>query len=332
MNKILSIAMPCYNVEKYLNRGLSSLADNRLADSVEVLIVNDGSQDSTEDIALKYVKQYPSIFRLINKKNGGHGSAVNAGLKNASGEYFRVIDGDDWVNTEGLVALVEHLKQSPSDIVVDELSHVDMSTMKAVHQPLPSYVEEDKVLAFASVCNTSDLESYMAIHTLTFRTSLLKNNNVELREGIFYVDYEYIVKGTCFAETVTFYRINVYQYLIGNAAQSMAYPNMVKRYLHHEAVLRELLGFEATNSENFSQEIRDYLQNKIRLLIHTHYNVILIYDQDRKRGTRRGKEFDSWLKGEHPRYFALTSHRRKQAWILHHLGFNADKLNALMGR
>lgn len=331
MSKALSIAMPCYNVEAYLDRGLSSLADERLANDVEVLIVNDGSSDSTEKIAQSYVDRFPALFRLINKTNGGHGSAVNAGFRNASGKYFRVVDGDDWVNTEGLIALIECLKKSPSDIVVDEMSHVDMSTMRAVTQPLPAYVEENVSLPFASICNTGDLESYMAIHTLTFKTDLLKDNGVELREGIFYVDYEYIVKGTCFADTVTFLKTNVYQYLIGNVAQSMASHNMVNRYLHHEAVLKELLSFEAKNPR-LPSEIREYLQRKIQLLIHTHYNILLIFDDNRKQGAERARAFDAWLKQVYPRYYSLTSRRRKQAWALHYLGFDTDKLNKLMRR
>lgn len=330
-NKVLSIAMPCYNVEDYLERGLNSLADERLANDVEVLIVNDGSSDSTEEIALSYVNRFPALFFLINKKNGGHGSAVNAGLGEARGKYFRVIDGDDWVNAEGLVKLVDFLKASDTDVVVDEMSSVNMADMKTSHQPLPAFVSEGEPVSFASICNQGDIESYMAIHTLSFKTELLKAHDVSLREGIFYVDYEYIVKGTCFAQTISFLRANVYQYLVGNAGQSMASHNMVKRYRHHEAVLRELLDFEECNPQ-FNAEIRQYLQRKIQLLINTHYNVLLIFDDDRKQGSSRAKAFDAWLKQEHPRYSALTKRRRLQAWTLHYLGFNAEKLNQLMGR
>lgn len=331
MTKTLSIAMPCYNVEAYLERGLRSLADERLASDVEVLIVNDGSSDSTEEIAQGYVDRFPTLFRLINKTNGGHGSAVNVGLRNATGKYFRVIDGDDWVNTEGLVELVGFLKTAASDIVVDEMSSVMMGSMQATHQALPTFVEDRELLSFVGICNEGDIESYMAIHTLNFKTDLLKSNGIELREGIFYVDYEYIVKGTCFAETVTFLRTNVYQYLIGNAAQSMASHNMVKRYLHHETVLKELLSFEEQNPQ-LSSEVREYLQRKIQLLIHTHYNILLVFDENRRQGAERAKSFDAWLKQEHPRYYSLTSCRRKQVWALHYLGFDANKLNKLMRR
>ena len=171
----------------------------------------------------------------------------------------------------------------------------------------------------------------MTIHTLTFKTDLLRSNSLNLLEGIFYVDYEYIVKGSCFANTVTFLRYNVYQYLIGNSAQSVAAHNMVNRYLHHEAVVKELLAFEQKNP-HFSPAIKAYLQRKIQLIIHTHYNILLIFDIKRSRGRRRATEFISWLKHNYPAYYTLTSQRRTTAWILHYLGVNAKRLDKLMGR
>ena len=331
MRKTLAIAMPCYNVQDYLERGLNSLADERLVNDVEVLIVNDGSTDSTASIAESFVQAHPNLFQLINKENGGHGSAVNAGLAHANARYFRVIDGDDWVNTEELVAVVEQLKQLDSDIVVDERSLFDMSTIAATPEPLPSFVEAGKQMPFEDVCNKGNLESFMTIHTLMFKTDLLKKNDVRLREGIFYVDYEYIVKGTCFAKSATFLRTNVYQYLVGNTAQSVAAPNMVRRYLHHETVLKELLTFEVSNP-GLSPAIKTYLQEKIRLLIHTHCNILLIFDTDRKRGADRAKDFEAWLKANFPLYYSLTSKRQAKAWLRHYAGVDAKRLDKLMGR
>lgn len=88
MNTILSVAVPSYNVEQYLNKTLPSYCDERFNDILEVIIVNDGSTDTTAEIAQSYVDRYPRIFKLVNKENGGHGSAVNAGIDNATGKYF----------------------------------------------------------------------------------------------------------------------------------------------------------------------------------------------------------------------------------------------------
>lgn len=330
MGKLLTIAVPSYNVEAYLERGLESFADDRLEELLEVIVVDDGSTDSTPCIAASFAERHPGIFRVISKENGGHGSAVNAGLAHAQGKYFRVVDGDDWVVTDNLVELLRRMSMQDADAVVDEMTRVDMSTMQGSHQALPSFVEDGACVPFDQVCNRGDLESYIDIHTLTVKTDLLRAHDVRLREGIFYVDYEFIVKATCFVKAIAFFRLDIYQYLVGNAAQSMDAANMVKRYTHHEAVLRELLSFEAEGS--FSPVVSEYLKTKIKLLIHTHYNILLIFDQNRKRGKMRADEFDSWLKAEHPAYYEMTAKRRRQARVLHALGFDAAKLNKLMGR
>ena len=322
--------MPCYNVEAYLERGLSSLADSRFAGDLEVLIVNDGSTDSTRDIAQRFVELHPDVFTLIDKENGGHGSAVNAGIDHATGRYFRVVDGDDWVNTDNLVRLIDRLNAIDSDLIVDERREVDMSSMRGDLVGLPASIGVDRELEFADVCNAEDVESSITIHTLTVRTELFRAHDIHLREGIFYVDYEYIVKATCFARTVTFVAIELYQYLVGNANQSVAADNWVARYLHHETVIKELLRFD--DESDFSGPIQEYLTRKIQLIINTHYNVLLIFDKDRKRGAERAKAFRTWLIDCYPCYARLTRQRFCQAKIMHALGVDAARLSRIMGR
>lgn len=330
MSKLLTIAMPCYNVEAYLERGLGSLADERFADDLEVLIVNDGSTDATKEIAQRFVDAYPSIFTLIDKENGGHGSGVNAGIARATGRYFRIVDGDDWVATDNLALLLDRLRTTDSDLVVDEKREVDMTSMRGDVVSMPDFIETGESLKFSEVCNREDTESYITIHTLTVKTELLRKHGIRILEGIFYVDYEYIVKATCFADTVTFFPVEIYQYLVGNANQSVAAENWVTRYLHHEAVVKELLRFD--EESDFSAPIQAYAARKIQLIINTHYNVLLIFDRDRKRGASRAKEFRSWLRERYPSYAELTENRYRQALVMHHLGIDAAKLARIMGR
>ncbi|WP_139653422.1 glycosyltransferase family 2 protein [Raoultibacter phocaeensis] len=330
MGKLLTIAMPCYNVEAYLERGLDSLADERFSDDLEVLIVNDGSTDSTKEIAQRFVDAHPSIFTLIDKENGGHGSGINAGIAHATGKYFRIVDGDDWVNTDNLVLLLERLRTADSDIVVDVKREVDMASMQGDVVFLPEYVETGTELSFSEVCNREDTESCITIHTLTVKTDLLRSSGIAIREHIFYVDYEYIVKATSRADTVTFFPIEIYQYLVGNANQSVAAENWVKRYRHHETVVRELLQFDEENA--FSAAIQAYVTRKIQLVINTHYNVLLIFDKDRKQGLARAKAFRTWLHERYPSYAELTDKRYRKALALHYFGVDAAKLGKIMGR
>ena len=108
MKKNLTISIAAYNVENYLEKTLDSLIIDNL-DKLEVLIVNDGSKDNTKKIAQKYCKKYPNSIKLIDKENGGYGSTINAGIKEATGKYFKQLDGDDWYNTENLNRLVEDI-------------------------------------------------------------------------------------------------------------------------------------------------------------------------------------------------------------------------------
>ncbi|MBQ3119712.1 MAG: glycosyltransferase family 2 protein, partial [Peptococcaceae bacterium] len=94
--KVLSIAIPSYNSEAYMANCIESLLIG--GDDVEILIVNDGSKDGTAQIADAYAAKYPNIIRAVHQENGGHGEAVNAGLRNATGRYFKVVDSDDWVD------------------------------------------------------------------------------------------------------------------------------------------------------------------------------------------------------------------------------------------
>ena len=104
--KILTVTIPSYNVEAYLEDCLESFVNSEVMDDIEVLIVNDGSSDNTVKIAQRYVDKYENTFRLINKENGGHGSTINTGVREAKGKYFKVVDGDDWVDTRDRKSVV----------------------------------------------------------------------------------------------------------------------------------------------------------------------------------------------------------------------------------
>ena len=129
MEKILSIVIPAYNVEKYLERCLASFEVAEILDQIEVLVINDGSKDQTAAVAQRYCDRYPDSYFLYNKENGGHGSGINYGIHYARGKYFKVVDGDDWLNTEELPAFVKLLAQVDADAVAADFMR------KACHIP-----------------------------------------------------------------------------------------------------------------------------------------------------------------------------------------------------
>lgn len=335
MAKVLSIVVPSYNVEAYLERGLRSLYDERLAGALEVIIVDDGSTDTTPAIAQRFVDREPRIFKLVSKENGGHGSTINTGLAVATGKYFRVVDGDDWVDTEGLVRLTEQLRALDADLVVDEKREVDMKTGASKLFPLVEGTVTGQVLPFSTVCRDPAISSQIMIHTLTVRTQLMRDAGVRLLEHTFYEDYEYVVKASVPAASIVFFDLEVYQYLVGNANQSVSHANYVKRWDDHERVVLELLHYLGecrAHADDFTPEALAYLSYKVHLIIDTHYNIALLFDSDRRRGRARARAFREELKRIDEEQWRWGNRRYRQALALNRLGIGYDTVGRLRGR
>ena len=126
--KILSFIIPSYNCEKFLEKCVSSMLHPEILERLEIIIVNDGSTDSTEAIATALCSRYPEVIRLINQENRGHGGALNAGCAAAMGKYLKVIDADDWVETDNLPSYVDFLEQCDSDVVLTHHDTIHIGT------------------------------------------------------------------------------------------------------------------------------------------------------------------------------------------------------------
>ena len=322
---VLTVAMPCYNVARYLERGLASFDDARLEGLVELIVVDDGSTDTTASIAQAFVERRPQVFRLISKPNGGHGSAVNAGLAQARGAYFRVVDGDDWVDTDELVRFAQLLAQATSDLVVDVKTEVDMATMSPRVFPLPAELAQGGSCDLESVCMLDAFAPNVMIHTLTARVAYLRSISLHLLEKTFYEDLEFVVKATLDAADVEFVDTRVYQYLVGNASQSVADEGYVRRWDDHTRVCEELLALLSSRKQDLSPIRLAYLQRRCALLSNTHYNIALIFDKDRARGARRAKAYRAALRANHPDVARLSDSHYRKAMVLHVLGVDSQK-------
>lgn len=334
MTKQLTIVMPSYNVEALIGRGLESLSDPRLADALEVVVVDDGSVDGTADAARRFVEERPDVFRLVSKENGGHGSAVNAGLEAARGRYFRVVDADDWVSADGLAEELVLLRDIDSDIVVDVRRDVHMETGETELKHLPDGLPLGREVPFSDISDEVARTNSVSIHTVSGRTDFLRSCGVRLLEHTFYVDTQFIVEATSQAATVTVLDIEVYQYLVGNAAQSVAAESFVARFSDHDRVVREVCRFaeERLADPAITPAAADYLRLRARLLVNTHYNVMLVYDRDRRRGRARARSFRAWLGQEHPWLKRATDGRYFSALAAGVARLDAASLDRVLGR
>ena len=187
--KLLTFAIPCYNSEAYMEKCIDSILPG--GEDVEILIIDDGSKDRTAEIADAYEKKYPTICRAIHQENGGHGEAVNAGIRNATGLYFKVVDSDDWVDPDAYKKILEKLREfAGSDINLDMLlANYVYEKEGAKHKK----IMRQTGFPIDKVFNWSDIRHfhkghYILMHSVIYRTKLLHECGLELPKHTFYVD------------------------------------------------------------------------------------------------------------------------------------------------
>lgn len=268
MDKVLSIIIPSYNVAKYLPEVLPSYLNSSCIEEFELLIVNDGSKDNTAEVAEGYRVQYPDTIRIINKENGGHGSTINAGIKQAQGRYTKVIDGDDWVDTAAFERFVGKLKNTGADIILSPFNKVDEASRQISGRVTYPGLMENVIYDLHVPLGLAKERNY-AMHSLTFKTSVLKQIP-PISEHCFYVDMEYVIYPLPFVSTVGYIDEAVYQYRVGSAGQSMALQNMIKNRMMHQHVIRQL---EQYYAESENELVKEIIAAQLKGLYDTQINI-----------------------------------------------------------
>ncbi|MCI6867021.1 MAG: glycosyltransferase [Lachnospiraceae bacterium] len=229
--KILSVAIPCYNSESYMEKCIKSILP--VGEDVEILIVDDGSQkDRTPQIADSYAARYPGIVKAVHQENGGHGEAVNTGLRNATGLYYKVVDSDDWVNTKGLVKIVQRMKQLEEQGGVDLLlANFVYDKVGAKHKKLMRFTNvfpQDEVFEWDAMKHMHQTQ-YILMHNIFYRTQMLKDCGLELPKHTFYVDNIFAFQPLVYVKKLYYMDVNLYHYFIGREDQSVNEKVMIGR-------------------------------------------------------------------------------------------------------
>lgn len=296
--KTLSICVPTYNTEAYLSRCLDSVLVPEALDALELIIVNDGSKDSSPELARAYQARFPETVVFIDKENGGHGSTINAALKVASGRYFRVLDSDDWFDTPNFLRYLERLSGCDEDLIVTPYSQEYVETGVSVRYDY-EWLEDGRVYAASELsCGAERL--YVTMHASTFKTALLRECALELFEHCFYVDMMYIFYPIPFLKSFRFLDCSVYRYFIGRAEQSMNPAVFLRNMPQHEKVLRWMVEYYAAFRDRLLPNLREYMAYILYLMFHTHMELVCIRLPDRKLAYRSIKELDAWLKETAP--------------------------------
>lgn len=228
--KLLSFAVPCYNSEAYMEKCIESLLPG--GKDVEILIVDDGSLDRTAEIADAYAERYPGIIRAIHQPNGGHGAAVNTGLKNATGIYFKVVDSDDWLDRDSYLRVLKRLRTLiklntlPDMFLANYVYEKDGSKHKKVMRQ--KGFPKEKMFGWDDVGHLAK-GHYILMHSVIYRTQMLHDCGLQLPEHTFYVDNIYVYKPLPYVNNMYYMDVDLYRYYIGREDQSVNEQTMIRR-------------------------------------------------------------------------------------------------------
>ena len=229
--KLLSIAIPCYNSQDYMERCIKSLLPG--GDDVEIIIVNDGSHDMTPEIADAYQKKYPGIIDAVHQENGGHGEAVNAGIANASGLFFKVVDSDDWVDEEAYRRIMDTLREIAGseqtlDMLISNFVYEKEGARRKKVMKYTSALVQDKMFTWSDVRHMRKGQ-YLLMHSVIYRTKLLRDCGLKLPSHTFYVDNLYVYIPLVHVKTMYYLNVDFYRYYIGREDQSVNEEIMIRR-------------------------------------------------------------------------------------------------------
>ena len=239
MEKLLTIVVPAFNMEKYLRRCIDSICIESVMNRVQVIVVNDGSKDRTSEIAHEYEQKYPHYIQVIDKENGNYGSCMNVGLSLAKGKYFRTLDADDWYNTDAYEKFVKELENTDADMIITtRIELLESSGEKRIRGIDNSIICNQDIHVSDDIWGKYGL---VFVASTTFKVQILISVGMTWDENAFYTDNEYITIPLKSVKTVRFIDYPVYSYMIGRAEQSVSPDNLKKYYDSHLLVTRRLI-------------------------------------------------------------------------------------------
>ena len=299
--KLLTFAIPCYNSEAYMEKCIESILPG--GEDVEILIVDDGSKDRTAEIADRYEREYPTICRAIHQENGGHGEAVNAGIRNATGLYFKVVDSDDWVDQEAYMQILNKLRE-----LAGGETQLDMLLANYVYEK--EGAKHKKVMRQAGVPTDrlftwSDVRHfhkghYILMHSVIYRTKLLRECGLELPKHTFYVDNIYVYKPLPNVRTMYYMDVDFYRYFIGRDDQSVNEKVMISR-IDQQIKVNKIMIDDVDLYKVSNPNCRQYMFNYLEII--TVVSTIMLIRSGTEENLQKKRELWTYIKKKDIRLF-----------------------------
>nr|WP_317361122.1 glycosyltransferase [uncultured Blautia sp.] len=300
--KLLSIAVPCYNSQDYMRNCVDSLLEG--GNLVEILIVNDGSKDDTADIADEYAAKYPNIVKAIHQENGGHGEAVNAGLRNATGLYFKVVDSDDWVNKEAYLAILEKLREITGgpqtlDMMISNFVYEKQGAKRKKVMRYKNYMPVDQLFTWKEM-GRMPIGKYILMHSVIYRTGLLRDCGLELPKHTFYVDNLFVYQPLPNVKTMYYMDVNFYRYFIGRDDQSVHEDVMIRR-IDQQLLVNRMMIDTIAGVRNIDKNIKRYMLRYLEIIMGV--SSIMLIRSGTEENLEKKKDLWRYLKNADTRIY-----------------------------
>ena len=300
--KYISFAIPSYNSQEYMAHAIESILPG--GDDVEIIIVNDGSKDRTSEIGHEYAEKYPDIVKVVDKENGGHGDAVNYGLQHATGKYFKVVDSDDWVDEEALHRILDLLHR-----MEDEHEDLDMLISNYVYEKVgvthKKSIHYRNVLPTDQIFGWSDighfhLDQYILMHSVIYRTDLLKLIQLQLPKHTFYVDNIYVYYPLPHVHKMYYLDVDFYRYYIGREDQSVNEKVMISRVDQQIFVTKTMIDmYQLKDIPN--KKLRQYMISYLAIMMTV--SSILLIRSKKKENLEKKRELWIYLRKKDPKTY-----------------------------
>lgn len=279
-SKLLSIIIPTYNMAALLPRCLQSLVSATQADEwLEALVVNDGSKDNSLEVAREWLQKHPTVIRVIDKPNGNYGSTINAALPVAQGRYVKVLDSDDWFDTDVLSAFLKELAVRTEQGETPDIIHTPFTSIGpgGVREVIRYNTMGKEPYVYGKVYPLDQIlpDGYIRfflMHALTYRTAMLREMDYRQTEGVSYTDTEWSCYPTFEAQDILFLDLNLYQYNADREGQTMD-PKVLMRCINQLSVVTDhMLDFYQTHRDDTGvssvrrQWLKQYFENRMRIL------------------------------------------------------------------
>lgn len=268
--KVLTISIAAYNVENYIRTAIESCLIPEI-DLLDIIVVDDGATDGTASIADEYADLYPGSITVVRKKNGGYGSTVNYSIHAAKGKYFKLLDGDDWFDSTALSELVDVLKDADFDVAINPYVECFGDKKTIIDQAAPDYAGMHSL-------SKEIIPRRLSMHSITYKTQLLRNAGVVLPEHRLYTDTLYNVTPLPLVKTAYISHNPVYQYRLGRDGQSMSIEGLISHREEMKTLVWDLNEFNKTIPDDCSGKsiIESWLVDDAASLLFT---LFLIEDE-----------------------------------------------------